>query len=62
MFKICDKSGLLQMGNSHKVRLDSGVELSFNDAKHYTYFKLGLATQLYLLTTSKHFTGILFFR
>lgn len=39
------------------VRLDTGVELNFNDAKHYNYFKLGLVTQLYLLTTNKHFTG-----
>ncbi|XP_063694240.1 uncharacterized protein LOC134825960 isoform X1 [Bolinopsis microptera] len=46
-------------GKTHKVRLDSGVDLSFNDTKHYHYFKLGLATQLYLLTTNKHFTGLL---
>ncbi|KAL5263147.1 hypothetical protein ACHWQZ_G008532 [Mnemiopsis leidyi] len=44
-------------GKTHMVRLDTGVELNFNDAKHYNYFKLGLVTQLYLLTTNKHFTG-----
>ena len=41
------------------MRLDTGIELNFSDLKHFNYFKLGVATQIYLITTNKHFAGLL---
>ena len=37
----------------YKVQTKQGIELQFNDMKHYNYFRLGLATQLYLMVGAK---------
>jgi len=53
LFNLPDKLDTSVEQKQYKLQTKHGIELQFSDMKHYNYFRLGLATQLYLLVGAK---------